>query len=426
MRKNQLLLTAVAITAIPAMAILSVNRNALGNAPVISKEFQKPPAETETKKIPESESSGPKDSSKVPARALSAPDGIELPQIIASVYDYQTGTIGMYRLPEISGGEMEPVSDISSYYGGALHGNLYYACHDGRYEDYWETDSDPHGHRIQAYDIKTWQPQGDEIYLSTYRAGDLAIDPSSGTGYAFCDYGSMMFHFYSINLQTGEQTDLTPNANFVFSDDSRALAFDSDGTLWGVTKGGKFGKVDLSTGVNSAICDLNETGDLQHGWTGAFDPDSGNFLFMYNGSPDWGSTHESRLYSINPESGEYTLLADFKGKCITSMFVSPENVPDGAPAVPEDLSGDFSGGSLEGTLTFTMPSALYDGSPASGSASWHISEGKDEIASGSATYGTTVNAPVSVAAAGQTHVCSHSVKLRRGKQESASFNVDRT
>ena len=166
----------------------------------------------------------------------------------------------MYSLPEVSGGDMERVSDISSYYGGSLHGNLYYACHDGRYEDYWETDSDPHGHRIQAYDIKTWQPLGNEIYLSTYRAGDLAIDPATGTGYAFCDYGSLMFHFYSINLQTGEQTDLTPNANFVFSDDSRALAFDSEGTLYGVTKGGKFGKVDLQTGVNSAICDLKESG----------------------------------------------------------------------------------------------------------------------------------------------------------------------
>ena len=50
MRKKQLLLTAAAITAIPAMAFLSVNRNALGNSPVISKEFSKPPAETETPK----------------------------------------------------------------------------------------------------------------------------------------------------------------------------------------------------------------------------------------------------------------------------------------------------------------------------------------------------------------------------------------
>ena len=225
MRKKQLLLTAAAITAIPAMAFLSVNRNALGNSPVISKEFSKPPAETETPKGVDLKSSEPEDPQKVPVRALSAPEGIELPPIIASVYDYQTGTIGMYSLPEVSGGDMERVSDISSYYGGSLHGNLYYACHDGRYEDYWETDSDPHGHRIQAYDIKTWQPLGNEIYLSTYRAGDLAIDPATGTGYAFCDYGSLMFHFYSINLQTGEQTDLTPNANFVFSDDSRALAF---------------------------------------------------------------------------------------------------------------------------------------------------------------------------------------------------------
>ena len=422
MRKKQLLLTAAAITAIPAMAFLSVNRNALGNSPVISKEFSKPPAETETPKGVDLKSSEPEDPQKVPVRALSAPEGIELPPIIASVYDYQTGTIGMYSLPEVSGGDMERVSDISSYYGGSLHGNLYYACHDGRYEDYWETDSDPHGHRIQAYDIKTWQPLGNEIYLSTYRAGDLAIDPATGTGYAFCDYGSLMFHFYSINLQTGEQTDLTPNANFVFSDDSRALAFDSEGTLYGVTKGGKFGKVDLQTGVNSAICDLKESGDLQHGWTGTFDPDSGNFLFMYNGSPDWGSTHESRLYSINPESGEYTLLADFKGKCITSMFVSPENVSDGAPAVPEELSGDFAGGSLAGTLTFTMPSTLCDGSPASGSASWRVLEGKEEIASGTAAYGATVNAAISVAEAGR-HTFVITASNAQGESKKARLSM---
>ncbi len=140
MRKKQLLLTAAAITAIPAMAFLSVNRNALGNSPVISKEFSKPPAETETPKGVDLKSSEPEDPQKVPVRALSAPEGIELPPIIASVYDYQTGTIGMYSLPEVSGGDMERVSDISSYYGGSLHGNLYYACHDGRYEDYWETD----------------------------------------------------------------------------------------------------------------------------------------------------------------------------------------------------------------------------------------------------------------------------------------------
>lgn len=422
MRKNQLLLTAVALSAIPAMAILSVNRNTLSNAPIISKEFQKPPAETETKEIMDSEAPGPNGSSALPVRAPSAQDGIELPQIIASVYDYQTGTIGMYKLPEVSGGEMEQVSDVSSYYGGALYGNLYYACHDGRYDDYWDTDSDPHGHKIQAYDIQTWQPQGDEIYLSTYRAGDLAIDPATGIGYAFCDYGSMMYHLYSIDLQTGTQTDLTPNTTFMSGEDSRALAFDSNGTLWGVTKGGKFGKIDLSTGVNSAVCDLGESGDLQHGWTGAFDPDSGNFLFMYNGSPDWGTTHESRLYSINPETGEYTLLADFTGKCITSMFVSPENVPDGAPAAPEALSGDFPEGALEGTLSFTMPSTLHDGTPASGSASWHIYEGKEAIASGTANYGSTVNADVAVAAAGK-HTFTATASNSEGESKKARLSM---
>ena len=62
------------------MAFLSVNRNALGNSPVISKEFSKPPAETETPKGVDLKSSEPEDPQKVPVRALSAPEGIELPR----------------------------------------------------------------------------------------------------------------------------------------------------------------------------------------------------------------------------------------------------------------------------------------------------------------------------------------------------------
>ena len=76
-----------------------------------------------------------------------------------------------------------------------------------------------------------------------------------------------------------------------------------------------------------------------------------------------------------------TLLADFKGKCITSMFVSPENVSDGAPAVPEELSGDFAGGSLAGTLTFTMPLHFVTALRHRGLPRGVCLRGKEEIAS---------------------------------------------
>ncbi len=444
MRQKQLLIGAAAVlmaSTLPAMALLKTNHNALGNGPVVKAGFQKPPENDKTadelkaeelrqaaelkktEELKDAELRKAEGLNGTPSRMAhaKAEAGMELPAIVASVYNYATGEIGMYRLPEVSGGEMEKLSDVSSYYGGTLHNNLYYACDDGRFDEYWDTDTDPHGHRMQTYDINTWQKVGDAVNLATYRASDLAIDPETGLGYAFCDYGSIMYHLYEINLQTGEETDLTPGQYF-FSDESRALAFDSEGTLWGVTRNGLFGKVDLTTGKNSAMTDLGESGDLQHGYSGAIDPDTGNFLFMYNGSPDYNNTHESRLYSIDTQTGEATLLADFNGVCITSMYVMPEQIADKAPGTPSDITGTFPNGALTGTVSFTMPAKLHDGSDASGNATWRVYEGKMKIAEGTAAYGTEVKADVSVTAGGK-HTFSVSVSNDAGEGKKGRLSM---
>ena len=254
MKKNRLITSVaafVALTTVYATAYVAVSHNALNRGPSINAEFQKHSAE-EMKAAERAtmEAAG----HEFPDRIRKAPDGTPLPAIVASVFDYSNATIGMYRLPEVSGGEMEKVSDVSSYYGGALKGNLFYACHDGRYADYWDTDNDPHGHKLQAYDITTWEKQGPELYLDPYRAFDLAINPKDGKGYAFCDYGSMMYHLYSIDLETGTQTDLTPSVSFLSGEYSRALAFNEDGVLYGVTRNGYFGVVDMTTGKKLVDC----------------------------------------------------------------------------------------------------------------------------------------------------------------------------
>lgn len=406
MKKKQLLTTALAAAAVgvlPAMGLIPANRNALGGGPVIKEGFQKPPVAEDSvarakalEQAREEENPG-----KEATPRKGAPEGVELPGIIASVYDYATDKIGMYKLPELSGGEMEPVTDqVSSYYGGAALGDIYYACDDGRFVDYWET-SDPHGYRIQPYDINTWEKRGDAVTLTTYRAECLAIHPTTGKGYAYCDYGSLMYHLYEIDLATGAETDLTPGKAFIGDENVRALAFDADGVLFGVNAGGEFGKINMTTGLVEKISKLSlGKFDRQHGNSATFDPETGNFLFMYNGSQDYGSTHDSQLYSINPQTGEYTLLADFKGKCITSMFVKSEPVADNAPGTPSDLAGSFANGSLQGTFSFTMPATYHDGSAASGDATWSVADGKEVLATGTAAYGAPVEAAVTVAAAG--------------------------
>ncbi len=401
MKKNLLTLltaaTVAAASAIPAMALFTANRNALSTSIVIKEGFQKPPEELDPKAAEEAAAR-----QKAPMARVSAPDRTPLPQIVATVYDYATNTIGMYRLPELSGGEMEKVSDISSYYGGALSGTTFYACHDGRYDEYWDTDNDPHGHRIQGYDINTWEKVGDEIYLPEYRASDLAIDPKTGTGYAYCDYGAMSYHLYSINLETGFSLDITPGASLFNDELAWALAFDNEGTLYGVTRGGVFGKVNFTTGQVDRISDIGVTnGSARYNWSGAFDPDSGDFILMANGEEEYSGPTFCNLYSINPETGAATLLADFPGKSITSIFIAESPVADNAPGTPSTPTGNFPAGSLSGTICFTMPSTLHDGSAATGEASWKMIDGKETVAEGTAAYGAEVKATVTVAAAGK-------------------------
>lgn len=362
-----------------ASAVLQRNYNALAHPPVMADGLQKP------------------DRRQAPARAPEA--GTPLPAIVASVYDYASGSEAMYRLPDLSGGEMTKVADVSSYYGGALNGNLFYACHDGRFVDYWDTDSDPHGHKIQAYDIETWQPSGSEIYLEDYRASDLAIDPATGLGYAYCDYGSMMYRLYEIDLAAGTEKNLMGGTS-MFSGVGKALAFDSEGRLWGVTKEGKLGVIDRSTGLNDERFDLGISGaDNQHGWTASFDPDSGYLIFICNLAS--GSSHVSTVYQVDINTGAKTALAEFPGKCITSMFITSVPVEDKAPGEPTDLTAAFEGGSLSGTVSFKMPAALHDGSAASGTATWTVSEGDTQLGTGTAAYGADVNADVTLGAGGK-------------------------
>ena len=388
----------------PALAGEPASHNALSRGPVMEAQFLAPPTPAEVKAAESAKADSIAEAGKAegdPRQARrpeprKAEAGTPLPGMIASVYDYATGSIAMYRLPKTVGDEMVKISDVSSYYGGTYHDGLYYACHDGRFDDYYSS-SDPHGHKIQAYDIYTWEPVGDEVNIATYRASDLTVSPIDGMAYAYCDVGEWMFKLYRIDLATGQQTALH---NYSLTNSGRALCFDSLGELYAVDTFGSFGPVDMTTGRVTEMSGINMKGNGSHGWSMALDPDTGNFLFMYNGSPDYDVTQESRLYSIDSKTGEFTLLADWTGKCITSLAVVPELVEMQAPDAVKDIEATFADGALDGTVSFTMPTTLYDGSAASGTASWRVLEGDTELASGQAAYSARVNAGVTLGEAG--------------------------
>lgn len=392
MKKNQLILAMAGAVILPAVALMANNRNTLSRGPVIEKVFATAPAET-----------------TAPRKAAAA--GTELPPIIASVYDLNNGSIGMYRLPDVSGGELESVApNVSSYYGGARSGNLYYACHDGRYDEYW-TSSENHGHKIQAYDINTWQPVGNEMNFPSYRAPDLAISPVDGMGYAYCDYGSLMFRLFRLNLTNGTYAAVNDSKSYL-SDPPAAVCFDDAGTLYSVDKSGAFGTIDTTTDNFTKISDLGVgKGNTQYNWSLDYDPDSSSLMFMYNNASG------ASLYRIDPKSGSATLLAEFPGKSITSIFVEPANVDAKAPAEVTGLSAAFVDDALSGTVSFTMPTTLFDGSAASGTANWTVYDNTTPLANGQASFGNSVTANVSVAEKGlHTFIVAASNNAGEGKK----------
>ena len=408
LKKRNLFIGALILSVLPSIAITGINRNSLRHGPRIASEFEKGSKELSAQHGNEEKDSR---SLKLQERKatgdseIMAVADIDLSNIVATVYDHATGSIGLYRLPETVGGEFVPVTtDVSSYFGGDIKGNLFYACHDGRWEIYNETN-EAHGHKIQAYDVATWTPVGDEIAPKYYRASDLAINPSDGLGYAYCDVGGLTFRLFSIDLSTGAQTDINPSTSFLANFPVTAC-FGKDGNLYSVTAFGYFGRVDLSTGKVETISEINwpknvKSNSTDDNWSMMLDPDTGNFILAMNFSTDYGKTFDTEIYTINPESGESQKVAQYKGKGVTSLFVMPHIAAAGAPSAVKEITADFPGGALSGTVNFTMPATLNDGSAGQGELDWTLYEGNNVYDRGKATYGASVSVPVTVSESGR-------------------------
>lgn len=423
MKKQHLILGTLILGILPALAVTAVHRNALRNGPKIGTEFEKKSSDTELLSGPLARDTSPKE--KKPRTAQNhqpsvLASGNELPSVAATVYDHATGSIGIYRLPSSSTGEFIPLApSVSSYFGGDVKGNVFYACHDGRYEIYNETN-EPHGHKIQGYDVTTWTPVGPEIVPQYYRASDLAINPADGRGYAYCDVGNLTFRLFSIDLETGDQTDINPSTTFL-ANFPVTVAYGKDGDLYSVTAFGYFGKVDISTGKVNTLSEIDipisyKRNSLDDNWSMALDPDTGNFILSLNYSPNYGNSYNTNLYSINPLTGESSLIAQFTGKSLTSLFFMPYIGEDEAPANVTNLSASFPQGALSGTVTFNMPQNLFNGNKGDGEADWTLYMGSDVYKAGKATYGSSVSVPVSVSEGGKYYF-SASASNSKGESE---------
>lgn len=182
-----------------------------------------------------------------------------------------------------------------------------------------------------------------------------------------------------------------------------ALACDAK-ALYGIYGDGRLVEINKSTGEETQLAN---TGIVSNYLTSAaYDSKTG--ILYYASCTDT----ETALYSIDFNNAYAAAkICDLQGE-VCGMHIIAPLAEDGAPAAVTDLAVSFTGGSLSGNATFTMPSQTFAGGSLTGDLPYSIRANDEEIAHGQATPGAAIDVPVQVTEAAMykfTVIVSNSV-----------------
>ena len=317
--------------------------------------------------------------------------------IFNDAYSQSNPVAGLYKI-------VEGATDLlflgpSGNYGGVAVDGVYYAT---QYVNYgWFAFT-----TISAYDLETQTLIGtfDGDFDNLAVAGPV-VDPTTGDVYAITYNANGDGLQLSKIVYTTESA--TTTAIGTMTGNWNSLVCDASGQLYGinyngVTSGSDFtvtesflNKIDKATG---AVTLIGETGQLpQYLSSAAIDTKSGRMFWNVCGPDESGIICE-----VNLTTGAATKLFDLEyNDEIMGMYVSQPAAEADAPAIVTGLQASFPAGALSGTVSFTAPTTLFDGTAASGALTYKVLANGESVATGSTTFGAAVSAPVTVAAAGE-------------------------
>ncbi|MCM1319683.1 MAG: choice-of-anchor J domain-containing protein [Muribaculaceae bacterium] len=173
-----------------------------------------------------------------------------------------------------------------------------------------------------------------------------------------------------------------------------ALGVNKAGEIYGICEDGVLYKFNKENAEYTRIGDTGikvagYSGVLQQ--TGEFDQHSD--IFYWAAADAYG---RSVLYTVNVNTAEVTKITDIPDRAqILNMQIMAPRAEDKAPGLIEDLKVEFTGGSLSGTVSFTVPSYTYDGDDLT-SVTYYISANGEVLASERVAAGSTVSKEITV------------------------------
>ncbi|MBR1713220.1 MAG: choice-of-anchor J domain-containing protein [Alloprevotella sp.] len=254
-----------------------------------------------------------------------------------------------------------------------------------------------------AYDYETWEPVASVgrygTDLDDYRmvATDLTVDPKTGNVYGcFSNAANTAYELGIADFRTLTRSTI---ANYGVTP-VLALAFDANGTLFGVKGNGHLYTIDKAGGEQTDVADLGiSLVALPQSMT--FDYATGK---LYLAAQETGYT--SALYCINinyvgtlPVGATAERIKEFAlGEEFTGLYVPAPAAAADAPAAVTDLRADYPGGALSGRIAFTLPTLSTSGAPLTGTLQGTVLVNSTTEYTFSGTPGEAVTIPAELAA----------------------------
>lgn len=311
---------------------------------------------------------------------------------------------GLYMLPSAGGNELRLVfTGPEASGGGVAVDGIYYATS-------YASSLFGVSTTITGYDLgsgegimQAWGNDGSTV------AVDLTHDPTTGNVYGIFFTPDLDGYCLATIEYADFTVSVTPVANL--QGEWGALAADPDGRLFAISK--QCTGEDGSGCTGSTLVELDKTtGEIKRtiGQTGVAPEYFGSAAIEHRTHTMYWTVKladgTGALYSVDTTDGKATRVCRFaNNEQVTGLFIPiPEVEPD-APGEIRDLTVDFPEGSLAGTISFTLPSTLYDGSmPDEAEVDYEITVNDEKVAFGRRRFGTRVSVPLQRQLRGNCHM----------------------
>lgn len=245
---------------------------------------------------------------------------------------------------------------------------------------------------MYTVDFETWGIIDTKSIQPGSVAQDMEYDPTTGNAYGcFMNDDVDGWVFGYLNLETGQRTKLKDLDIIILT-----VGVTKAGEVYGIGMDGMLYKFDKRTGAKTAVGDTGRR--PQYSASGCIDPVTGVFY--------WECMEvdaKARLYTVDLNTGATTYVTDIANNMeMTGMFIPAPEAEDDAPAAVSNLAFSFTGTSLSGAVTFTMPERTFGSDkPLSGAISYTLTVNEEEKATGTAQPGAEVSIPLTVATPGE-------------------------